>query len=57
MKETTFEEWAILELMGHRKLAGKVTEQTIGSSTFVRIDVPGGDGYGYGYGDGYGYAL
>ena len=42
MKEGVFEEWVILELMGHRKLAGKVTEQTIGASTFIRIDVPGG---------------
>ena len=39
-----FEEWAVLELMGHRKLAGKVTEQTIGSATFIRIDVPGQKG-------------
>ena len=36
-----FEEWAILELMGHRKLAGKVSEATIGGAAFIRIDVPG----------------
>lgn len=41
MSEETFEEWAILELMGHRRLAGIVREQTIGSSSFIRIDVPG----------------
>ncbi len=40
----TFEEWAILELMGHRRLAGLIKEQTIGSATFIRIDVPDGKG-------------
>jgi len=39
-----FREWAILELMGHRKLAGLVTEQEIGGSKLIRIDVPGADG-------------
>lgn len=37
----TFDEWAVLELMGHRKLAGKVSEATIGGGAFIRIDVPG----------------
>lgn len=37
--------WAIVELMGHRKLAGKLSEQTIGGSSFVRIDAPAQDGY------------
>lgn len=37
----TFESWAILELMGHRRLAGKVTEQEIGGTNMIRIDVPG----------------
>jgi hypothetical protein len=35
-----FEGWAILELMGHRKLAGHLSEQTIGGAAFLRIDVP-----------------
>ena len=35
----TFDEWAILELMGHRKLAGRVTEQVIAGAGFVRIDI------------------
>lgn len=37
---TPFEGWAILELMGHRRLAGLVTEQTIGGVAFLRLDVP-----------------
>jgi hypothetical protein len=39
-----FEGWAILELMGHRKLAGKLSEATIGGGAFIRIDVPGDEG-------------
>ena len=35
-----FKEWAILELMGHRRLAGYVTEEEIGGSSFIRVDVP-----------------
>lgn len=36
-----FEGWAVLELMGHRRLAGYLSEATIGGGAFVRIDVPG----------------
>ena len=39
-----FEGWAILELMGHRRLGGYVREATIGGASFIRIDVPNGDG-------------
>jgi hypothetical protein len=35
-----FETWAIVELFGHNKIAGKVSEQTIGGSSMVRVDVP-----------------
>jgi len=44
--ETTnkFEEWAILELMEHRRLAGKVSEAEIGGGSFLRIDMPMKDG-------------
>ena len=38
--ETTFEGWAILELMGHRRLAGYVRETTIAGAGFLRLDVP-----------------
>lgn len=32
--------WAILELLGHRRLADYVTEQTIAGQAMLRIDVP-----------------
>lgn len=35
-----FEAWAIVELFGHQKIAGRLTEQTIGGASFVRVDVP-----------------
>lgn len=38
--ENKLELHAVVELFGHQKMAGKVTEQSIGPSTFVRIDVP-----------------
>lgn len=41
--ETTFDCWVLLELMGHRKIAGHATEETIGGSNLIRIDVFLGD--------------
>jgi hypothetical protein len=39
-----FEGWAILELMGHRRLAGWIQEQQIAGAAFIRLDVPGDEG-------------
>ena len=36
-----FEGFAIVELLGHRKLGGYVREVTIAGAGFLRIDVPG----------------
>jgi hypothetical protein len=36
----TFTEWVILELMGHRRLAGLLTEQEIAGRGFLRLDIP-----------------
>lgn len=41
MQTAKFETWAIIEIMGHQKYAGYVTEQSIGGSAMVRVDVPG----------------
>lgn len=40
MEIEKLELFAIVDLFGHQKIAGKVTEQTVGSATFIRIDVP-----------------
>ncbi len=39
-ERSVFEGWAILELMGHRRLGGYVQEQEIAGHGFLRIDVP-----------------
>ena len=43
MSETTFNEWVIIELMGHRRLAGHLSEVEIGGEGFLRLDIPGPD--------------
>ena len=40
MNESKFEQWALVELFGHSRIAGKVSEQVIGGCAFVRVDVP-----------------
>lgn len=35
-----FNEWGIVEVMGHQRYAGHMTEQTIGGASFLRVDVP-----------------
>ncbi|MET8864644.1 hypothetical protein ABZW11_17040 [Nonomuraea sp. NPDC004580] len=47
MNDTTtsaFEEWVILEILGHRRLAGRLTEASIAGGSFLRIDIPAADG-------------
>ena len=39
-EKTTFDQWALVELMGHQRIAGRVTEAEIGGCKFVRVDVP-----------------
>ena len=41
-----FEGWCIIEQMGHKRMAGYVSEQVIGGYSFIRVDVPGPDGQG-----------
>ena len=42
-----FEGWAILELMGHVRLAGRVTEESHFGVALGRIDIPAQSGDGY----------
>jgi transcriptional regulator with XRE-family HTH domain len=44
MTESTFNGWAILEQMGHRRTAGYVTSETLFGVAMGRIDIPRGDG-------------
>lgn len=36
-----YDGWGILELMGHRRLGGIVTEVEVAGAAMIRIDVPG----------------
>lgn len=39
-----FEIWGIVDLFGHQKVGGRITEAQIGGCSFVRVDVPAVDG-------------
>ena len=43
-EDQIFAEWVILELMGHRRLAGFLTEQEIAGKGFLRLEIPGRQG-------------
>jgi hypothetical protein len=32
--------WGIVEVMGHKRFAGHITEQAFGSASLIRVDVP-----------------
>jgi hypothetical protein len=40
MSEEKFDQWGIVEIMGHDRIAGRITEQAMGGCAFVRVDVP-----------------
>lgn len=40
MENEKFESWALVELFGHNKIAGKCSEQNIAGGSMLRIDVP-----------------
>lgn len=45
--EMRFASWCIVELFGHQKIAGRVTEQDIAGAQFIRVDVPNPSGEGW----------
>lgn len=36
----SFNEWALVELFGHQKIVGKVSEAALAGGAFLRVDVP-----------------
>jgi hypothetical protein len=40
-----FEHWGIVELMGHQRAAGRLTEEVIGGANMLRVDVPDGENF------------
>jgi hypothetical protein len=43
--EQIFDEWAICELLGHRRVAGRIREVQIAGAGFLRLDIPPTDGH------------
>jgi hypothetical protein len=39
-QESKFDQWGVVEVMGHKKFAGHITEQVVAGSALVRVDVP-----------------
>ena len=39
-KQEANEMWALVELFGHNRVAGKVTEAEMGGGSLIRVDVP-----------------
>lgn len=44
MNTEKFDSWVILEVFGHRRLAGHATEATILGGALLRLDIPTDDG-------------
>lgn len=44
-KAEPFEQWAIVELMGHVRLGGRLTEESHFGVALGRIDIPAADGF------------
>lgn len=45
MDEPKPEQWAIVEIMGHHRQAGRISEVTQFGAVLLRVDVPAGDGW------------
>lgn len=43
-EKKSFDAWCLVELFGHQRIVGHVTTEDIGGASFVRVDVPAGDG-------------
>lgn len=36
----TFDQWAVVEIFGHQRIAGRVREELLAGKAFLRVDVP-----------------
>lgn len=43
--QETFDQFAIVEMLGHRRVAGRVREVQLAGAGFLRLDVPATDGH------------
>lgn len=41
------ETWGIVDLFGHTKLAGRLSNHAFGGDTFLRVDIPNENGSGF----------
>lgn len=58
--QKSYEGFGIVELFGHQRIAGRISEQSIGGCSFVRVDVPAVNGvqsFSKFYGNGAIYAI
>jgi hypothetical protein len=40
-----FEQWCVIEMMGHQSVVGRCSEEQIAGATLLRVDVPDGDSF------------
>lgn len=40
LDRASLDTWAIVEMFGHKRIAGKVSEHVLGSAVLIRVDVP-----------------
>lgn len=45
MTENKFEAWGLVELMGHQRVAGRLSEQVIAGANLLRVDIPDGESF------------
>lgn len=46
MADETFDQWAIVEMLGHRRVAGRIREVQLAGAGFLRLDIPATNGHG-----------
>jgi hypothetical protein len=44
-KPKSFEQWCVVEIMGHQSVVGRCSEEQIAGATLLRVDVPDGESF------------